>query len=141
VAARPPKILENMEIIAGFTFLPGPDGVQKVGGSNPLAPTRNEGVASAKALPLSLGGTAAVFLVYILRSSVTGRLYVGSTHDLQDRLRRHNDGRSKATRHGIPWVLLHTEAFATRAEAVRRERYCKMGHGRAELEAILAARC
>jgi len=81
-----------------------------------------------------------VFFVYVLRSGVTGRLYVGSTQDVQDRLRRHNEGRSKATRHGAPWVLLHTEAFATRAEAVRREGYYKTGHGRTELQAILAAR-
>jgi putative endonuclease len=78
-----------------------------------------------------------VFFVYVLRSAVTGRLYIGSTQDVQDRLRRHNDGRSKATRHGVPWVLLHTEAVATRAEAVRRERYYKTGRGREELEALL----
>jgi putative endonuclease len=82
-----------------------------------------------------------VFFVYVLRSCATGRLYVGSTQDVQDRLRRHNEGRSKATRHGVPWVLLHTEAFATRAEAVRREGHYKTGHGRTELQAMLAARC
>jgi len=59
-----------------------------------------------------------VFHVYVLRSAVTGRLYTGSTADAQDRLRRHNAGESKATRHGIPWTLVHTETFATRAEAV-----------------------
>ena len=78
-----------------------------------------------------------MFHVYILRSAVTGRLYTGSTADVQDRLRRHNAGESKATRHGIPWTLTHTETFATRAEAVRRERYYKTGRGREELEALL----
>ena len=77
-----------------------------------------------------------MFFVYILRSTVTGRLYTGSTADVQDRLRRHNAGESKATRHGIPWTLIRTETLATRAEAVRRERYYKTGRGRGELDAL-----
>ena len=77
-----------------------------------------------------------MFFVYILRSAVIGRLYTGSTADVQDRLRRHNAGESKATRHGIPWTLIRTETFATRAEAVRRERYYKTGRGRGELDAL-----
>jgi putative endonuclease len=81
-----------------------------------------------------LGGK--VFHVYVLRSAVTGRLYTGSTADVHDRLRRHNSGESKATRHGIPWTLVHTETFATRAEAVRRECYYKTGRGREELKAL-----
>jgi len=78
-----------------------------------------------------------VFHVYVLRSAVTGRLYTGSTSDLNARLRRHNAGESKATRHGIPWTLVRTETFLTRAEAVRRERYFKTGRGREELDAML----
>jgi putative endonuclease len=88
-----------------------------------------------KRRPFSIGGK--MYFVYVLRSAVTGRLYTGSTADVQDRLRRHNSGESKATRHGIPWLLVHTETFATRAEAVRRERYYKTGRGREELETLL----
>ena len=77
-----------------------------------------------------------MFYVYVLRSSKTGRRYVGSCQDIEERLGRHNAGHSKATRHGIPWVLVHFEAFATRAEAVRRERYFKTGKGREELDAL-----
>jgi predicted GIY-YIG superfamily endonuclease len=36
--------------------------------------------------------------------------------------------------HGIPWSLIYMEEFATRSEAVRRERYFKTGRGREELE-------
>lgn len=66
-----------------------------------------------------------MFFVYILLSSVTSRYYVGSTSDLDDRLQRHNSGRSKATKHGIPWTLVHSETFPCRDEAVRREREIK----------------
>lgn len=63
-----------------------------------------------------------MFYVYILRSAVTSRFYIGSTQDLQARLLQHNAGASKATRHGVPWTLLHSETFATRTLAVKRER-------------------
>ena len=42
-----------------------------------------------------------------------------------ERIRRHNAGESKATKHGVPWELVHRESFATRAEAAQRERYDK----------------
>jgi putative endonuclease len=77
-----------------------------------------------------------MFYVYVLRSAKTGRLYVGSCQDVDDRVRRHNAGHSKATRHGIPWTLLHSESFSTRAEATRKERYYKTGRGRDELDRL-----
>src|SRR4051812_41657029 len=71
-----------------------------------------------------------MFYVYVLRSRKTGRRYVGSCADIEDRLRRHNAGESKATKHGVPWVLLHVEEFATRSGAMDREQYYKTGRGR-----------
>ncbi len=75
--------------------------------------------------------------MYVLRSEVTGRLYTGSCENLEDRLYRHNHGHSPATKAGVPWKLVHVERFATRAEAVRRERYLKTGRGRDELRRLL----
>ncbi len=77
-----------------------------------------------------------MFHVYVLRSATTGRRYVGSCEDVDERLRRHNLGHSKATRHGIPWILVYCESFSSRAEATRRERYFKTGHGREELDCL-----
>jgi putative endonuclease len=77
-----------------------------------------------------------MFHVYVLRSATTGRRYIGSCEDLDERLRRHNLGHSKATRHGIPWILVHRESFSSRAEATRRERYFKTGRGREELDGL-----
>src|SRR2546422_5457821 len=73
---------------------------------------------------------SSIFYVYVLRSSQTGRRYVGSCENVDERLRRHNAGHSKATRHGIPWILVHSACFTNRAEAARKERYCKSGRGR-----------
>ncbi len=77
-----------------------------------------------------------VFPVYVLRSRKTGRRHIGSCENLEDRLRRHNSGNSRATRHGIPWALVHSESFSNRAEAVRKERYYKTARGRDELDRL-----
>jgi putative endonuclease len=75
-----------------------------------------------------------MFYCYVLRSQKKGRRYVGSCENLAERIRRHNAGDSKATKHGAPWILLHSEAFRTRSEAAQRERFYKTGRGRGELE-------
>lgn len=62
-----------------------------------------------------------MFHVYILQSDKTGKFYVGSTGNLEDRITRHNSGRSKATKNGIPWKLVYTEEFQTRNDAYKRE--------------------
>jgi putative endonuclease len=77
-----------------------------------------------------------MFHCYILRSLKTGRRYVGSCEDLAERVRRHNAGECKATKHGVPWVLIRSESFVTRSEAAQRERYYKTGRGRDELDKV-----
>ena len=72
----------------------------------------------------------------MLRSEKTGRRYVGSCENLADRIRRHNAGESNATKHGLPWTLIRSEAFATRTEAAQREQYYKTGRGRDELDKL-----
>jgi putative endonuclease len=66
-----------------------------------------------------------MYLVYILLPEVTGRFYVGHTADILDRLTRHNDGSSASTKSGRPWALVHTESFASRAEAMAPEKQIK----------------
>jgi len=79
-----------------------------------------------------------MFYCYVLQSQKTERRYVGSCENLAERIRRHNAGDSKATKHGVPWVLLHSESetFPTRSEAAQRERYYKSGRGRDELDKL-----
>ena len=79
-----------------------------------------------------------LYHVYVLRGTRTRRLYTGSCEDVDDPLMRHNAGQSRATKHGVPWKLVHCEEFATRGEAVRREAYLKTGRGRDELRQLLS---
>jgi len=62
-----------------------------------------------------------MFYCYILQSSVSGKFYIGSTANPEDRVRRHNSGYSKATKAGIPWILVYCEEFDTRSQAIKRE--------------------
>ena len=66
-----------------------------------------------------------MFHVYILLSEKTHKYYIGATGNLPDRLLRHNNGRSKATKTGIPWKLVYSEIFQTRSEAMIRENEIK----------------
>jgi putative endonuclease len=81
-----------------------------------------------------------MFYCYVLQSQTTGRRYVGSCENLNERIRRHNAGESKATKHGIPWALLHSESFGTRSGAAQRERYYKTGRGGDELDEMFVER-
>lgn len=62
-----------------------------------------------------------MYFAYILRSQKTGKYYIGSTEDVAKRLIRHNSGRNKSTKAGVPWSLVRVEECATRQEAYRRE--------------------
>jgi putative endonuclease len=66
-----------------------------------------------------------MFYVYFLKSTVNNDLYIGSCEDVNKRIIQHNSGRVKSTKGYRPWILLDTEEFETRAEAVRQERHLK----------------
>jgi len=65
------------------------------------------------------------FFVYVILSLSTGKFYIGHTNNLEDRLRRHNEGRSKYTKNRGPWKLIGFKTFQTRAEAMGFERKLK----------------
>ncbi len=66
------------------------------------------------------------FCVYILFQPFLDRYYVGSTANLDERVNRHNQGRSKATKFGAPhWKIVYTKYFETRAQAVQFEFFIK----------------
>ncbi|MGZ3269256.1 MAG: GIY-YIG nuclease family protein [Croceibacterium sp.] len=65
--------------------------------------------------------------VYVLGTRGKGRhlTYVGWTNDIEKRLKRHNVGTGARTTRGRKWVLLHSEWFPTRREAMSREWHLK----------------
>lgn len=75
-----------------------------------------------------------MFHVYILYSVITDRYYVGQTANLEDRLKRHNQGRSKYTKSGIPWRLVFKKHFENRSDAVKFEGKIKSSKNRTEIQ-------
>jgi putative endonuclease len=69
------------------------------------------------------------YFVYIIRSVKSGRFYIGSTANLNDRLAYHNGNKVIATRNKGPWKIMYTEIFRSRSEAVRREKQIKSYKG------------
>jgi putative endonuclease len=81
-----------------------------------------------------------MFIVYILFSSKVDQYYVGHTQNIEDRLSRHNSGRSLSTKKGKPWNLVYTETFETRSEAMLREKAIKKMKSRTYLEQLIQNR-
>ena len=72
-----------------------------------------------------------IFSVYILFSPSHNKIYIGYTSDLEKRLLSHNHLAPKGyTIRYRPWVLIHTEVFNTKLEAMKREKELKSGRGR-----------
>jgi len=80
-----------------------------------------------------------MYFVYVLQSEKDHRLYIGMTDNLERRVAQHNKGSSAtpSTKNRGPFVLLHSEAFPTRMEARKREKYLKSGVGREFLKQFI----
>jgi putative endonuclease len=57
---------------------------------------------------------------------------------MDDRLLRHNSGRSKYTKFGIPWQLVYLEEFKNKTEAYRLELEIKKKKSRNYIERLIA---
>jgi putative endonuclease len=66
-----------------------------------------------------------MYTLYILHSKTVNRYYVGYTNDVIRRLTEHNRIKGKFTDTGIPWILVYSECFSTKKEAMEREKYIK----------------
>lgn len=68
--------------------------------------------------------------VYVIRSQVDERDYVGLTQSIERRLKEHNSGKTKSTKGYRPWKLLFFEEYNDRKVARKREKYLKSGYGK-----------
>jgi len=69
--------------------------------------------------------------VYVLGCLAGARhlTYVGWTSDVARRLEQHNAGVGARSTRGRNWVLLHSETFASKREAMSREWHLKRDRG------------
>ena len=82
-----------------------------------------------------------MFYIYILKSIKNGKYYIGSTRNLEKRLKEHNSGKMKSTKGLIPWEIVHTESVSTNSEARKRESYIKKRKSRKYIEALINHLC
>ena len=78
-----------------------------------------------------------MWYVYIIYSEKIDRFYVGYTDNLEWRLQRHNEGWGKFTKRGVPWLIVYSEVFQSKPEAIRREREIKAKKSRKYIEFII----
>ena len=77
------------------------------------------------------------YFVYIIQSQKDESYYIGSTRDLDDRLQRHNKGRTKYTKVKGPWKLAFSEQHPDRSSAMKRELEIKRHKSRKYIESLV----
>lgn len=77
-------------------------------------------------------------IVYILKSKVTNKYYVGSTSNLERRIKDHNFGNTPSTKSMRPWILCFSQEFESLEIARRIERRLKSLKRRDYLSKIIA---
>ncbi len=72
------------------------------------------------------------FAVYALHNKEAGKIYIGQTRDLENRIILHNTHMFKGytSRFRGEWKIIFTQFFSTRQEALIREKQLKSFRGR-----------
>jgi len=77
-------------------------------------------------------GRSSMYFVYILKSERDGKFYTCLSQDVDARLKVHNKGGNRSTKHRRPFKLIYTEEYGTLEEARKREKYLKSYAGSKE---------
>ena len=67
--------------------------------------------------------------LYLIQSKKDLSFYIGTTTDLQRRLKEHNAGLSTSTKRKTPWVLIYVEWYRSKKDTLMRELRLKKHKG------------
>ena len=83
-----------------------------------------------------------MYTVYILFSQNRNRYYIGYTGDvIQERLRKHNSNHKGFTGSKADWIIVYTENYNDKKEAMHRELEIKAWmKSRKRIEQLISAR-
>ena len=73
-----------------------------------------------------------MYYLYVISHSLTNRLYIGSTDDVDKRIREHNKPSNRGYTHMLTgvWQLKGSKEFATKNEARKEENRLKKAKNR-----------
>lgn len=63
--------------------------------------------------------------VYILKSKVRNKIYIGCTNNLKRRIAQHNTGKVFASKRDYPFELVYCETYKNKHDAFEREHKLK----------------
>ncbi len=76
-----------------------------------------------------------MWVVYFIQNSISQKLYIGLTQNLQRRIKEHNSNGKKYTTKNGKWVLIYAEAYRDKKDAYLREQRLK-SHARGKQELL-----
>jgi putative endonuclease len=77
------------------------------------------------------------YYVYILQSEKDASFYIGYSEDPKRRLEKHNTSNSGYTSIKKPLKLVYTESYATKREALQREKFLKRQKNTSYYQALI----
>lgn len=79
------------------------------------------------------------YFVYVLLSLRDNKFYIGFSSNVERRLLEHQAGKNISTAHRRPLQLIFYEAFVSKEDALRRERYFKTSKGKTVLRMMVSS--
>lgn len=67
--------------------------------------------------------------VYVIKSRVKNKFYIGCTNNLERRIKEHNSGYNKSTCKFIPYEIVYKELYPNSSTAFKREKEKKSYKG------------
>ena len=79
-----------------------------------------------------------MFTVYALYSKTYDKIYIGMTSNLEERFKSHNElGKKGWTKNFRPWIIIYTEEYADKTQALIREKQLKGAAGRLFIRSLI----
>ena len=79
-----------------------------------------------------------MFFAYILYSSLLNKYYIGSTSDIEQRIKKHNTNHKGFTGKTGDWTLKWKEEHPSKEEAYKKERQLKAWKSRVMIEKLIS---
>ncbi len=77
------------------------------------------------------------YYLYILFSDTLNKYYIGSTKNIETRLKKHLENHSGFTAKAKDWKLVYSESFTSKSDALAREQKIKKWKSRTMIQKLI----